>query len=294
MRNNPLRRRGQGTPASPDPLAYARAHVTSAGAHALLDEVERGRQRRDAAAGSQPAPSAPQGYTAAPGAFEALPLDRYLAWLRAYLAAGGKITHFFDYPYPEGRLLLATRDFTTGGECGACSRDILVPAGIRHLGGGLGHCNLYFEADGKARARAEARSSPLVGAWADPCFQNLPGCKEARQRQLQARADHEQQMQALQSEAAARARVSDLSAHIQPRSGRPGPGQDPGSPRGETAPGETWQAPGPEEAGVTWCIACQAMVPYPDWPRHSDHSDAALRRAREQRGHDSTAGPDLE
>lgn len=29
-----------------DPIAYARAHLTSPGAHALLDEVERGRQRR--------------------------------------------------------------------------------------------------------------------------------------------------------------------------------------------------------------------------------------------------------
>jgi hypothetical protein len=31
---------------SNDLLSYARAHVTSPGAHALLDEVERGRQRR--------------------------------------------------------------------------------------------------------------------------------------------------------------------------------------------------------------------------------------------------------
>lgn len=31
-----------------DLIAYARAHVTSPGAHALLDEVERGRARREA------------------------------------------------------------------------------------------------------------------------------------------------------------------------------------------------------------------------------------------------------
>jgi hypothetical protein len=31
---------------APDPVTYARAHVTSPGAHALLDEVERGRERR--------------------------------------------------------------------------------------------------------------------------------------------------------------------------------------------------------------------------------------------------------
>jgi hypothetical protein len=33
-------------PAEADLIAYARAHVTSPGAHALLDEVERGRKRR--------------------------------------------------------------------------------------------------------------------------------------------------------------------------------------------------------------------------------------------------------
>lgn len=43
------RRRPQVLPAEPaesDLIAYARAHVTSPGAHALLDEVERGQERR--------------------------------------------------------------------------------------------------------------------------------------------------------------------------------------------------------------------------------------------------------
>jgi len=38
--------RGAAEPVDADPVAYARRHVTSPGAHALLDEVERGRQRR--------------------------------------------------------------------------------------------------------------------------------------------------------------------------------------------------------------------------------------------------------
>jgi hypothetical protein len=37
--------RRQPSPAEPDLIAYARAHVTTPGAHALLDEVERGRAR---------------------------------------------------------------------------------------------------------------------------------------------------------------------------------------------------------------------------------------------------------
>jgi len=41
------------SPSEPDLIAYARAHVTSPGAHALLDEVERGRARRIATEGEQ-------------------------------------------------------------------------------------------------------------------------------------------------------------------------------------------------------------------------------------------------
>jgi hypothetical protein len=40
-------RQRQPSPAEPDLIAYARAHVTTPAAHALLDEVERGRARTD-------------------------------------------------------------------------------------------------------------------------------------------------------------------------------------------------------------------------------------------------------
>jgi hypothetical protein len=208
------RRRDDGIPAGHDPLEHARAHVTSPGAHALLAEVERGRQRREAGPGLQPLPPELAGYKAAPGAFTPLPLDRYTAWLRAYLAAGGQVTHVYDYPYLGQRFLLAARDFTTGGECGALSREIMVPPGVRHLGGDLGHCNLYFEADGSAPPRAESqKGAPFVPAYSDPGLRELPGYAEAAQRALKPRATGERRERALQAEARARARVSDLSAH---------------------------------------------------------------------------------
>lgn len=40
-------------PGDDDPVAYTRARTTSAATHALLDEVERGRQRRDERTGGR-------------------------------------------------------------------------------------------------------------------------------------------------------------------------------------------------------------------------------------------------
>lgn len=188
----------------PDLISYARTHVTSPGAHALLDEVERGRARQ-AGIETEPAPS-PSQYKAAPGAFQALPLDRYAAWLRGYLEYGGKITHVYDYPYARRRFLLATRNFTTGGECGAAAREILVPAGIRHLGGGLGHCSLYFE-DGPAL------KGNFVPAYSNPVFTGLPGYAKAVTEAQAQKAAFEARHLAYENERSKRALISDLSAH---------------------------------------------------------------------------------
>ena len=46
MRRKPEAAERPVVPNEDDLIAYARAHVTSAGAHALLDEVERGLVRR--------------------------------------------------------------------------------------------------------------------------------------------------------------------------------------------------------------------------------------------------------
>jgi hypothetical protein len=187
-----------------DLVAYARTHVTSPGAHALLDEVERGRARQ---AGIEEE-SMPSQYEAAPGAFQPLPLDRYVAWLRGYLQSGGRITHVYDYPYARGRFLLATRDFTTGGECGSAARQILVPAGVRHLGGDLGHCSMYFE-DG------HTLSGRFVPAYSEPEFADLPGYAEVAAEAQAQRAAFEARHRAYESERRERVTTSDLSAHVQ-------------------------------------------------------------------------------
>lgn len=98
-------------------------------------------------------------------------LDEYLTWLRAWLDAGNQPTHAYNYPWSRQTWLTASRDFTLGGECGANAVHIVVPAGIRHAGGGLGHNQLYF-ADGP-----EQRGG-VVPVFADPQFEALPGVPE--------------------------------------------------------------------------------------------------------------------
>lgn len=210
-----------GGPAEPgyDPLPEVRALVTSRGAHAILDEVERGRECQAREPVQQAGRRVPADYRADPAAFGPLPLDRYVAWLRAYLAAGGQITDVVDYPYPRSRFLLATRDFTTGDECGADAREILVPPGIKHLGGSLGHCKLYFESDGSAGPRTEGQT-PLIRVYSDPAFRDLPGYTQAVKRERKTRAEYEQEMRVRQDQQSIAARTSDLSAYTQSEHGR--------------------------------------------------------------------------
>lgn len=190
-------------PDEDDPIAYARAHVTSPGAHALLDEVERGRARR---AGHGYEPEYVPGYEAQPDAFVPASLGQYVAWLERYLQGGGRITHVYGYPFARSRMLLAVRDFTTAGECGALARNIIVPRGVTHLGGALGHCTLFTE-DG-----AQGHSVP---AYSDPEFAGLPGYAEAAERQAADRARCEARHARHDAERARQAQVSDLSAYAQ-------------------------------------------------------------------------------
>lgn len=95
-------------------------------------------------------------------------LDEYLTWLRAWLDAGHQPTHAYDYPWSRQAWLTASRDFTLGGECGANAVHIIVPAGIRHAGGGLGHNQLYFIDGPEQRGHT-------VPVFSDPPFETLPG-----------------------------------------------------------------------------------------------------------------------
>lgn len=68
----------------------------------------------------------------------------YLRWLEKWLTAGNQPTHYYDYPATRWNWLVAQEGFRTGDECGANAVNIIVPSGIRWLGGGRGHNKLYF------------------------------------------------------------------------------------------------------------------------------------------------------
>lgn len=138
--------------------------------------------------------------------FRPAPLAVYLEWLRLHLEAGGVLTHHYDYPFERARFLLATADFTTGGECGAQARTILLPAGIHHAGGQLGHNDLLgFD---------HPEGGDFVPTYSNPEFLALPGV--AAHIAEQRRRDCEYRAQAARDQAAhdAAARASDLGRYV--------------------------------------------------------------------------------
>lgn len=70
----------------------------------------------------------------------------YKNWLAGFLERGGKPTHCYDYPLERGmeEWKVALSDFQIVPLFGADSLDIIIPKGIKFLGGELGHTNLYF------------------------------------------------------------------------------------------------------------------------------------------------------
>lgn len=123
-----------------------------------------------------------------PPAFRPATVTEYVTWLQSHLAAGGRITHAYDYPMARQQFVTATRDFVTDGECGAQALSIVVPTGVRHLGGRLGHNNLYVIDEGKA-------SDPnLVPVFSDHEFDGLPGVAAAREADAAERAAREHEI----------------------------------------------------------------------------------------------------
>jgi len=70
----------------------------------------------------------------------------YVAWLQGFLASGGELTHYYDYNLPSD-FYVAQEDIELIPLYGAASLSIIFPRGVKYLGGGLGHCNLYFMED---------------------------------------------------------------------------------------------------------------------------------------------------
>ncbi|WP_028478815.1 hypothetical protein [Nocardia sp. CNY236] len=93
----------------------------------------------------------------------------YLTWLNRWLRTGNQPTHFYDYPFARWTWLVAERDFTTGGELGSRAVSILVPNGIAHVGGELGHNGLFFM-DGP-----DLKGLGVVPIFNDPEFAKVEG-----------------------------------------------------------------------------------------------------------------------
>lgn len=130
----------------------------------------------------------------------------YATWLRGYAEHGGRITHVYDYPMSNWSFLVALRDFRTGGECGAASVSIIVPEGINHICGGLGHNDLFFM-DGFRTP------SHIVPAFNDTEFKGIPGMKEARRAEKR----RQKQWAAQQAEYEAQCRVMAAGSDIPSR-----------------------------------------------------------------------------
>jgi hypothetical protein len=104
-----------------------------------------------------------------------LPVAEYAAWLRAHTAAGGAITHAYDYPYARqaDRYYRANRDFRLGGECGSRAAVVLPAPGIKHIDGAIGHNIVLPEPGGACQYAA---------VFNDPEFDTISGVKEARKQ----------------------------------------------------------------------------------------------------------------
>ena len=131
-------------------------------------------------------------------------IGEYIEWLKAYLYAGHKPTHYYGYPWEHNGFLVATSDFVLGGECGACARSIIVPQGVRCLGGDLGHNHLYY-VDGPRYV-----GFGVVPVYTDTAFATLPlrtfiAAKEGQDR------EYKRQMVAQENEDRRRRAGSDLS-----------------------------------------------------------------------------------
>lgn len=72
--------------------------------------------------------------------------EDYIIWLEGYVKDGNLPTHSYNYPMSRviDDFFVARDDFEMSPLYGADSISVIVPEGIRFLGGELGHNNLYF------------------------------------------------------------------------------------------------------------------------------------------------------
>ncbi|GAI06623.1 unnamed protein product [marine sediment metagenome] len=81
-------------------------------------------------------------------------VEDYKNWLAGFLEKGGKPTHCYDY-FLESSLdqwRVAFSNFQVIPLFGADALNIIIPNGIKFLGGELGHSTLYFMHDFSRKA----------------------------------------------------------------------------------------------------------------------------------------------
>lgn len=83
--------------------------------------------------------------------FRKADLIDYILWLKVYIAAGNKPTHYYNYKWQIANFLVATSDFRLNGEAGSEARQIIVPSRVSFIDSSLGHCNLFFLESGEYR-----------------------------------------------------------------------------------------------------------------------------------------------
>lgn len=111
-----------------------------------------------------------------PDTTESATLEQYLKWLRGYIRSGGKPTHFYDYPFKNGRFRYArsgTLTIDSDYEYGARSRNIIVASGVKAertrpgaVFDGWGHTKLYF-------MRGHRANDTIVPVYSDPEFAGI-------------------------------------------------------------------------------------------------------------------------
>lgn len=90
-------------------------------------------------------------------------IEDYKDWLAGFLEKGGKPTHYHDYPMENGLddWKVALKNFRIVPLFGTDSLNIIIPSGIKFLGGELGHNSLYLMGD-----------FSYVGSWV-PIYSNI-------------------------------------------------------------------------------------------------------------------------
>lgn len=104
--------------------------------------------------------------------FRKASLIDYLLWFNLAQMNGVQPTHFYDYPFKRNGMVVAQRNFTMDGECGAAALSIIVPEPIVATGG-FGHNQLYYLDPVIVDA-----GHFTVPVYSDKEFTNFPGIRE--------------------------------------------------------------------------------------------------------------------